>query len=253
MFFGSKVRINSSVLPAFQIGGTALQRTQTYTYLGIKLDEQLSLEAHANELIRKVSHKIDQLTKIRTFIAKRAAILIYKNMILPILEYADVFLHSASQTIHKKLQKLENKALRCALGKGKFADSTELHREAKILKLKDRRHVQVLLHMFQLAQMPNFKLWKTHKTTGVRTRSSKKKLISLRKPTNEKYKKSITYQGPKLWKSPLPSAKQSYQDFKSKVKKLFDPNLRTTRTEPATQPKIGKTRNPKTKSNILKL
>ena len=42
----------------FQIGGIKLQRVQTYTYLGIKLDEQLSLEAHANELIRKVLNKI---------------------------------------------------------------------------------------------------------------------------------------------------------------------------------------------------
>ena len=120
-------------------------------------------------------------------------------MILPVLEYADVFLHSASQKIRKKLQTLQNKALRSALQKNKYTGSADLHREDKILKLKDRRHIHVLLHMFQLAQMPDFKLWKAHQPTGVKTRSSKKKLITLRKPTNEKYKKSITYQGPKLW------------------------------------------------------
>ena len=223
MFFGSKTKIASLDLPNFTINSNNIQRAKTYTYLGIKLDEQLSMETHANSVIQKVSNKIYQLTKIRSFITKKAALLIYKNMILPILEYGDIFLHSATHTIRKKLQTLQNRALRCALGKEKLAGSDLLHTEAKILKLKERRHVHILLHMFQLSQMPNFKLWKTHNTTGVRTRSSKKKLLAFRRPTNEKYKKSITYQGPKLWNS-LPGNLQkmdSYYEFKTQVTKIF--------------------------------
>ena len=52
---------------------------------------------------------------------------IYKHMILPILEYGDIFLHSATQKIRKKLQTLQNKALRCALGKDKITGSDLLH------------------------------------------------------------------------------------------------------------------------------
>ena len=77
--------------------------------------------------------------------------------------------------------------------------------------------------MFQLSQMPNFKHCKIHKSTGVRTRSSKKKLISFKRPYNEKYKRSITYQLPNLWNL-LPGYFQkidSYHDFNSQVKKLF--------------------------------
>ena len=178
MFFGNKAKIESLELPSLRIGNTLIERTKTYTYLGIKLDEQLSLETHANLIIKRVTNKVYQLTKIRPFLTKKAAMLIYKNMILPILEFGDVFLHSAPQKIRKKLQVLQNKALRCALSKEKLYSTTSLHREAKILKLKQRRHVHVLLHMHQLAHMPGFKLWKKYQSTGVRTRSSKKKLIS---------------------------------------------------------------------------
>ena len=225
MFYGNKAKINSSDLPEFYINDQLINRTNTYTYLGIKLDEQLSLDTHANLLIKRVSDKIYQLTKIRSFITQKAALLIYKNMILPILEYGDVFIHSASKGIRKKLTVLQNKALRCALSKEKLYPTNDLHMKARLLKLKDRRHMHVLLHMFQLAQMPNFKLWKMHQANGVRTRSSKKKLITSRRPSNEKYKRSITYQGPKLWNS-LPSQVQkldSYYEFKGSIRKLFQP------------------------------
>ena len=225
MFFGSKAKINSSELPDLTINGGIVNRVKTYTYLGIKLDEQLTLETQANALIAKVSHKLYQLRRIRPFLTKRAALLIYKNMILPILEYGDIFVHSASKKIRKKLQTLQNKALKCALSKEKLYNTKCLHEEAKILKLKHRRHIHVLLHMFQLAQMPGFKLWKIHQGTGVRTRSSKKKLISSKKPNNEKFRKSITYQGPKLWNN-LPAHIQkidSYHEFKCQIKKIFKP------------------------------
>ena len=219
MFFGGKARMSKISLPDFYINGNVLQRAQTYTYLGIKLDEQLTLETYANVVVERVSQKVYQLKKIRSLLTNRAALLIYKNMILPILEYGDIFLHSASQKIKKKLQVLQNRAL----GKKKLYSTDNLHDEAKLLKLKDRRPMHVLLHMFQLARLPGFRLWKRFQSAGMKTRSSKKKLISCRKPNNEKYRKSITYQGPKLWNS-LPTHIQkaeSYQEFKIGVKKWF--------------------------------
>ena len=79
MFFGSKAKMNKIPLPDFYINNTVLQKTQTYTYLGLKLDEQLSLETYANVVIKRVSQKIYQLTQIRHLLTKRAALLIYKK------------------------------------------------------------------------------------------------------------------------------------------------------------------------------
>ena len=248
MFFGSKVKIESMELPDFYINGANIERAKTYTYLGIKLDEQLTLDTHANCLIKRVSNKIYQLKRIRSFITKKAALLIYKNMILPILEYGDIFLHSASQKVRKKLQILQNKALKCALEKDKYFNTDDLHQEAKLMKLNDRRHVHVLLHMFQLAQMPNFKLWKAYQPTGTRTRSSKKKLFTSRRPTNEKYKKSITYQGPKLWNY-LPGHIQkldTYHEFKKEVKQIFQ--LSKTKKDEQSKSKSKSKSKPKPKS-----
>ena len=97
------------------MGEDLIQRVSNYTYLGVTLDEQLSFDAHAKTTIKRVSNKVMQLKRMRCFLNRKAATLIYKNMILPIMEYENIFLSSATKANKKKLQILQNKALRSML------------------------------------------------------------------------------------------------------------------------------------------
>ena len=117
---------------------------------------------------------------MRGFLSTKAALMVYKGMILPIIEYGDIFLASASVENRKRLQILQNKGLRCALNKGMEAGSEELHSEANLLKLKYRREQHILT---------------------IRTRSQKKTLLKIKRPYTEKYKNSLSYKGPKKWNS----------------------------------------------------
>ena len=58
-------------------------------------------------------------------------------MILPLMEYSDIYFYSARKESRKKFQRLQNKALKCALGKNKQFNTDDLHREAKLDKLKE--------------------------------------------------------------------------------------------------------------------
>ena len=121
--------------------------------------------------------------------------LVYKNMLLPMLEYGDVFLSASSIADRKKLQVLQNKGLRCALNRDKFASMTELHEDVDLLKLTFRREQHLLNYMFDVSKVESN--LKDNKEVGVRTRSSKKKLLKTIKPRTEKFKKSFSYMGPK--------------------------------------------------------
>ena len=220
MFFGSNQALANATLPSFHVDQIEIDRATHYTYLGIKLDEQLDFEAHVNTIIAKVSSKILNLRKIRFFITRKAAVLIYKNMILPLLEYGDVLLDSAKSETRKKLQVLQNKALRCALNMDRDTPSNTLHKEASLNKLKLRRKEHLLLHMYQISHTGSFKDWKVQSTGAVRTRLSKKKLITIKKPNNEKYKKSISYRGPEAWnklKGELQKV-ENYHKFKRQLR-----------------------------------
>ena len=194
-----------------------IERVNKFSYLGVILDQHLSFDSQAKHTINRVSAKVCQLRKMKRFLTNKAALLVYKNMILPILEYGDIYLMSASKENRSKLQKLQNKALKCALDKEKRYNTTALHKEAKLDKLRFRRKFHMLQHMHHLSQLPNFSGWKA--AALIRTRSSKKKLMKIKKPNLTKFQNSITYRGPRSWNA-LPEEIQKSENhihFKMKL------------------------------------
>ena len=108
------------------------------------MDRQLNYNLHVKSTIASVSAKLKQFQRMRSFLSMKAAIMVYKCMLLPIIEYGDVFLTAATKSNRKKLQTLRNKGLRCALNKGLDTGSVDLHREAGLLKLNYRREQHLL-------------------------------------------------------------------------------------------------------------
>ena len=197
MIFGS----NNSLakVPQFEIkyAGVSLQKVTFYTYLGISLDNRLNFNQYVKRIIGSVTAKLKQFRRMRGFLSTRAALLVYKGTLLPILEYGDVFLAGTSVLNRKRLQVLQNKGLRCALNKSSDTSVDELHAEAKLLKLNCRREQHILNYMYDYAQIPQNR--KTRSVLTVRTRASKKLLRKCKRPRTKKFKKSLAYRGPNSW------------------------------------------------------
>ena len=119
---------------------------------------------------------------MRFFIDVKSATVVYKNMILPMIEYGDIFLVGTNLENRKKFQILQNKGLRCVLNMDKDTSRRELHGEGKILQLKHRRELHLLSYMYDMSRVPS-KLKRTRKV-GVKTRSQNKKLQRIRKTNN---------------------------------------------------------------------
>ena len=138
-------------------------------------------------------------------------------MVLPLVEQGDIYLSSSTKDSRKKLQILQNKALRCALVKENRFSTKELHKEAQLDPLKLRRRRHLLLHMYQFSKLKGFCNWKTK--GRITTRNNSKKLMIVKKPNSTKYQKSITYLGPKTWNNMPKSLHEveNYATFKSKL------------------------------------
>ena len=64
---------------------------------------------------RRIEHKVYMLGKLRYFIDRKAALLVYKQAILPYVDYAGFVLIACSKGSKKDLQILQNNALRICL------------------------------------------------------------------------------------------------------------------------------------------
>ena len=128
-------------------------RIKVYKYLGVYIDTQLNFQYHNKMLTRNINFKVTHFKRIRKFITRSAAELIYKCTILPVLEYADFIVDQGILYINKALQKIQNFCLLIINNQHflKFneRDSTEdLHRNTKMFRLIHRRRMHLLQFAF---------------------------------------------------------------------------------------------------------
>ena len=136
--------------------------------------------------------------------------MVYKGMLLPLLEYGDIFLVSASVCNRKRLQFLQNKGLRCALNRDMtlvFVISTE-----RPTCYSYRREQHILKYMQEFTQKPTNRR-PTSKLT-MKNRSSGKVLLCVKHPYTETFRKSLADKGLKTWNN-LPT---SFHVIKEKAK-----------------------------------
>ena len=119
------------------------------------MDSRLNFQSHHRKLTSQVQLKLSQFRKIRNFVTKKSAILIYKCTILPMIEYADFIQDQGIIYINKDIQKLQNYGLLIAhnqhiLPYDRRDSSETLHRNSRLSRLVHRRHWHLLQFAFTL-------------------------------------------------------------------------------------------------------
>ena len=191
MVFGSLKQLTQIPAINIQVEGSLIKKVPNYKYLGVTLDGNLNYCKHVNKTIAAASQKFKQFRRMRSFLNTKAATLVYKNMILPIIEYGDIFLVGATIEKKRKLQTLQNRGLRCALKMGLDAGADELHAAATLLPLKYRREQHLMNYMYDMSTMEENVV--KRREGGPTTRSQKYKTLRVKKPRTEKFRKSLAY------------------------------------------------------------
>ena len=88
------------------------------------------------------------LAKLKKYFMNDSALQIYKSMLLPYFDYADVIFDKANLKDINKLQTLQNKCLRLCTGRDRRFDTDRAHKLANVPLLKDRRSAHVRNFMF---------------------------------------------------------------------------------------------------------
>ena len=197
LLIGSQHKINIVDFgDKFSLNNQSLEFTSTYNYLGIYLDKNMTLSPLLSKLKSRVINKVYSLVKIRNMITAHCAITIYKQTILPILDYAGFLLIACNISDRSELQKLQNHALRVCYNV-RLCDRVsiiQMHSRAGLLSLEQRRKKQLLSLMFIYKQRHN-----VARIHSRRTRAAEIFSFVRERYNCIKYKNSPYYKGALLW------------------------------------------------------
>ena len=221
MIFGTRNKLSKIKDPTpFLIENGEIKYVKKYNYLGIILDSDMTLTPLCKTIEKRVVDKIFMLRKLGRYLTYKAAIQIYKQVILPILNYAGFLLVACNKDKKGEFQVLQNDALRfCSNNRLNDRVSLDvLHNKANLVSLEQRRCVQLLSLMYKMSRKAE------NRVEGVRaTRQHEKK--GMDRKIGTKYATSPFYKGCKLWDklSKEIQLSDSTHLFKTSISTLFKP------------------------------
>ena len=212
MAFGSRSKVKKCKRTKIMLNKERAKMVQSFKYLGVTLDPILNYSQHVSSIIRCVHHKISLLVKVKRYLNNDVALKVYKSMILPYLDYADVIFCKANATDLDKLQKLQNRCLKLCMGQDRLFSTERAHKITEIPFLKDRRRTHTLNFMYKRKGTREDLL----NTREIRTRAHDAPLFEVMIPRGEAVKRSVGYFGAEGWNALSPNLRNTdtYQEFK---------------------------------------
>ena len=85
------------------MGGFVIERTKSYRYLGLLVNEKFSWENHVSEVCWKLSQMAGVILKVRSLLTREAMMLVYHSLVSSKLRYGLICWATANKTLLDKI------------------------------------------------------------------------------------------------------------------------------------------------------
>ncbi len=127
-----------------------LHSVNSFKYLGIKLASDFTWTEHVQHIVVKVNKRLSLLRRIKHLLPFTARLLFYNNLVLPIMEYADIVWGDKDNvTLMNDLQILQNKAAKIILDRPLHSSATDARATLRWLDLQQRRFYHRCLYVYK--------------------------------------------------------------------------------------------------------
>ena len=199
--------INKSVDGDFELkmGGHVIERTKSYRYLGLLVDEKFSWENHVNEICWKLSQLAGIILKIRSLLSKEAMMLVYHSLIGSKLRYGLICWATANKSLIDKINVAHNTIITYLTFSKRCSRMWPLYCKLKVLPLNILIQVEQAKSMYKfehkmLPQVFNKYFKKpTHQyNTRYATTHNNFQVVRISSAVERSL---LKYYGPKIWAS----------------------------------------------------
>ena len=176
--------------------GKRLKRVNTFNYLGVIIDTNLSLIPQAKKIINLMQVRLAQLKRIRPTMDNELSLKIYKLMVQPIMDYADFLLDGAPGWAIDKLQVLHNYGLRITerIWDARDIGVDELMDRCQSERLTERRRKHLLAIMYKFSRVEDNTVRAPRQLRG-----AEKIRLKVQPPKQDVFYKSPLYRGKEMW------------------------------------------------------
>jgi hypothetical protein len=149
-------KLHPSPKPILKLHGQIIKEVQTHKHLGLTFNNTLTWTDHISNLVTKASRCIGLLKRLSRDVPRQCTEILYKSMIRPLLEYADIIFDGSSDTDLDRLENTQRQAALTCTAAYKHTSHAKLLEELGWPPLSHRRknHRLSLMHKIQSNQAP---------------------------------------------------------------------------------------------------
>ena len=134
---------------SLSFGGSVIQPVKKVKNLGCWLDNTLSMDTHAQAIVRSCYFQLRKIQHIRQYLSDDALRTIIHSLVISKLDYGNALLAGAPKTVTNKLQRVQHMAARVVAGLRKRDHITDTMCRLHWLPVRDRIQFKVLLLTFK--------------------------------------------------------------------------------------------------------
>ena len=125
IMIGSKVQLAKCITNSININGTNVQKSEVIKYLGVWLDQNLTLSEHVNRKCQNVMMNLLKIKQLRRVVTEEAAHILVRGLVISHLDYCNSMFAGLPTCRINLLQWVQNAAAKLVLGWSKYASATD--------------------------------------------------------------------------------------------------------------------------------
>ena len=186
-----------------------VNKSSVLKYLGVWLDQSLSLKTHTSRKCRVAMLNIQRLKLMRSSLTVETCKTLVQGLVISHLDYANAILAGLPNCELNKLQRVQNIAAKLILKKTKRDSATECRKQLHWLPIKARIEFKILVLVYKCLNnmapeyLKSLLSYKLESKQGLRSKDNKELAVphTVRKTFADR---SFSVYGPRVWnKLPL--------------------------------------------------
>jgi hypothetical protein len=149
VYFGSTKQLEKCALDHISVGDAVVPRSKQVKYLGVKLDQSLTLKEHISSKCGLAMANIRKIRSIRNYLSVEVCNQIVVALVISHLDYANALYYGLPRCKLVKLQRMQNVAAKLVLGRRRMDSSRQSLADLHWLPIEYRIRYKICLLVYK--------------------------------------------------------------------------------------------------------